>query len=215
VSDIGSFTSPKDKYRNRTSQHMKNTEIDEKVERHLTADEKPSNKPMSPESKGTVTIEGDYATLRYERQLSHRREVIWKAITDPNELAGWFNTKAIIDGRNGGTIDFVNTVSGFHTIGRIMTWDPLRVFEHEWHIAPNPSLPGGEPEAVISWELKRDGDSDNTLLTLTYSRLTKSTSLRFAPGTHAYLDRLEASLNNEALPDWMQRFAEVKKLYPS
>jgi uncharacterized protein YndB with AHSA1/START domain len=215
VSDIGSFTSPKDKYRNRTSQHMKNTEIDEKVERHLTADEKPSNKPMSPESKGTVTIEGDYATLRYERQLSHRREVIWKAITDPNELAGWFNTKAIIDGRNGGTIDFVNTVSGFHTIGRIMTWDPLRVFEHEWHIAPNPSLPGGEPEAVISWELKRDGDSDNTLLTLTYSRLTKSTSLRFAPGTHAYLDRLEASLNNEALPDWMRRFAEVKKLYPS
>ena len=192
---------------------MKTTEIDENVERHLSTDEKQSNRPLNPEAKGTVNIEGDYATLRYERRLSHPREVIWKAITDPNELAGWFNTKAIINGRNGGTIDFVNTVSGFHTTGRILAWDPQRVFEHEWHIAPNPSLPGGEPEAVIRWELKRDGDSDNTLLTLTYSRLTKSTSLRFAPGTHAYLDRLEASLNNEALPDWMQRFAAVKELY--
>lgn len=147
---------------------------------------------MNPESKGTVTIESEYATLRYERQLSHPRELVWKAITDPKELAGWFNTKAVIDGRSGGTIDFVN----------------------EWHIAPNLSLPDGEPEAVIRWELKQDGDS-NTLLTLTYSSLTKSTSLRFAPGTHAYLDRLEASLNNEVLPDWMQRFAAVKELYAS
>jgi uncharacterized protein YndB with AHSA1/START domain len=167
---------------------------------------------MNPES-GTVTIEGEYATLRYERRLSHPREVVWKAITDPKELAGWFNTKAVIDGRNGGTIDFVNTVSGFHTTGHILVWDPQRLFEHEWHIAPNPSLPDGKPETVIRWELKQDGDS-NTLITLTYSRLTKYTSLRFAPGTHAYLDRLEASLNNEVLPDWMQRFAAVKELYP-
>lgn len=140
---------------------MKTTGIDENVERHLSTDEKQSNRPLSPESKGTVTIEGDYATLSYERRLSHPREVIWKAITDPNELAGWFNTKAIINGRNGGKINFVNTVSGFHTTGRILAWDPQRVFEHEWHIAPNPILPGGEPKAFIRWELKRDGDSDN------------------------------------------------------
>jgi uncharacterized protein YndB with AHSA1/START domain len=188
---------------------MKSIEIDE------TTKEKQSNRPFKRESKGTVTIEEEYATLRYERQLSHPREVVWKAITDPKELVGWMNTKAVIDGRNGGTIDFVNTVSGFHTTGLILAWNPQRVFEHEWHIAPNPSLPSGEPEAVIHWELKQDGDSNNTLLTLTHSSLTKLTSLRFAPGWHAYLDRLEASLNNEVPPDWMQRFAEVKKLYPS
>ena len=172
---------------------------------------------MNPESKGTVTIEGEYATLRYEQQLSHPREVVWKAITDPKELAGWMNTKAVIDGRIGGTIDFINTVSGFHTTGRILVWDPLCVFEYEWHIAPNPSLPNGEPEAVIRWELKQNGgdSNNNTLLTLAHSRLTKSTSLLFAPGWHAYLDRLEDSLNNEVPPDWMQRFAEVKELYSS
>ena len=193
---------------------MKTIETDDKVEWHQSTNKKQSDKPLNTESKGMVTIEGEYATLRYKRQLSHPREVVWKAITDPKELAGWMNTKAVIDGRNGGTIDFVNIVSGFHTTGRILAWDPLRVFEHEWHISPNPSLPAGEPEAVIRWELKQDGDS-NTILTLTHSRLTKSISLRFAPGWHAYLDRLEASLNNEVLPDWMQRFAAVKELYPS
>jgi uncharacterized protein YndB with AHSA1/START domain len=188
---------------------MKNIETNEKVER------RPSTKRSDPGSKGIVTIEGDYVTLRYERRVSHSREVVWKAITDSKELAGWMNTKAIIDGYNGGTIDFVNTVSGFHTTGHILAWNPQHVFEYEWHIAPNPSLPDGESEAIIRWELKQDGDSNNTLLTLTHSRLTKSTSSRFAPGWHAYLDRLEASLNNEVTPDWMQRFAEVKGLYPS
>jgi uncharacterized protein YndB with AHSA1/START domain len=174
-----------------------------------------SDRPFNRESKGTVTIEEEYATLRYERQLSHPREVVWKAITDPKELVGWMNTKAVIDGRNGGTIDFVNTVSGFHTTGRILAWNPQHVFEHEWHIAPNPSLPDGEPEAVIRWELKQEDNSNTTLLTLTHRRLSRSISSRFAPGWHAYLDRLEASLNNEVPPDWMQRFAEVKELYPS
>src|SRR5918994_2671392 len=194
---------------------MKTIETDDKVEWHQSTNKKQSDKPLNTESKGMVTIEGEYATLRYKRQLSHPREVVWKAITDPKELAGWMNTKAVIDGRNSGTIDFVNTVSGFHTTGRILTWDPLRVFEHEWHIAPNPSLPDGEPEAAIRWELKQEDNSNTTLLTLTHRRLTKSTSSRFAPGWHAYLDRLEASLNNEVLPDWMQRFAVVKESYPS
>jgi uncharacterized protein YndB with AHSA1/START domain len=193
---------------------MKNIEIDENEKQHLYFDERLSVKPLNPEQKGTVTIEGGRATLRYKRHLSYPREKVWKAITDPKELAGWMNTKAVIDGRNGGTIDFVNVVSGFQTIGRILVWDPQRVFEHEWHIAPNPSLPDGEPESIICWELEMNGDS-NVLLTLTHSRLSRSTSGNFAPGWHAYLDRLEASLNNEKLPDWSQRFGAVKKLYPS
>ena len=164
--------------------------------------------------KGTVIIEGGYATLRYERRLAHPREAVWKAITDPKELAAWFNTKAVIDGRDGGTIDFVSGPAGFHTTGRILVWDPPRVFEHEWHTAPHPQLPNGEPEAVIHWELARDGDS-NTLLTVTFSRLTKSTALEFAPGIHAFLDRLAAQLDHRVLPDWTERYAAVKGSYPS
>jgi uncharacterized protein YndB with AHSA1/START domain len=126
---------------------------------------------MNPESKdanknndgqnGILSIEGGYATLRYERRLAHLREVVWNAITNPKELAAWMKTKALIDGRNGGTIDFVNTVSGFHTTGRVLVWDPPSVFEHERHIAPNPQVPKGESSlagltAFMTSNRKRD-----------------------------------------------------------
>jgi hypothetical protein len=62
---------------------MKNTEIYEKVERHLSTDEKQSNKPLNPGSKGTVNIEGEYAALKFERRLFYPKDVVWKAITDP------------------------------------------------------------------------------------------------------------------------------------
>lgn len=164
--------------------------------------------------KGEVIIEGDYATLKYQRRLAHPREAVWKAITDPKELVMWFNNKAVIDGRNGGTIDFVTGPAGFHTTGRILVWDPPRVFEHEWHIAPHPQLPKREVEAVIRWELVRDGDS-STILNLTFSRLTKPTALGFASGMHAFLDRLAAQLDNRALPDWEKAHDAAKRFYPS
>ena len=86
---------------------MKNLR-EEKVERHLSTNGKQTSKAVNPELKGIVTIEGEYATLNYERRLSHPREIVWKAITDPKELAGWMNTKAVIDRHNSGTIDFVS-----------------------------------------------------------------------------------------------------------
>lgn len=165
-------------------------------------------------NQGTVTIEGGHATLRYERLLPHPPEAVWQAITDPKELAVWFNAKAVIEPRQGGKVDFISAPAGFHTTGRILVWDPPRVFEHEWHMAPHPNLPeGGEPESVIRWELVQDAGS--TLLTVTHRRLSKNTALGFAPGMHAYLDRLAARLARAQLPDWMQRYDAVKGLYPA
>jgi uncharacterized protein YndB with AHSA1/START domain len=192
---------------------MKNTN-DEKIEQQSSINEKSNETTMDTKSRGIITYEEDYASLKYHRRLSHPREVIWKAITDPKQLSGWMNTKAVINGRKGGTIDFVNTMSGFHTTGCILIWEPSSIFEHEWHIASNLSLPHGESESVIRWDLEQDVNS-GTLLTLTHNHLSKSISLRFAPGWHAYLDRLEANLNNEELPDWMHRLGEVKELYSS
>ena len=196
---------------------MKSIEIEnEKVQRHLLhTSEKQNEKTLNTESKGIITIEEEYGTLKYERRLSYPREIVWKAITDPKEIFRWLpDYKGTFDGYNGGAIDLVNTVSGSHVTGDILVWDLHRVFEYEWHISPNPMFPHGEPESVIRWELRQDGDSD-TLLIVTHRHLTKSTALRLAPGWHAYLDRLEAILNNQVPPDWARRFAEVKELYPS
>jgi uncharacterized protein YndB with AHSA1/START domain len=214
MSDLGSLSSPKDNICELQLRHMKSNEIDQKVEGHLSTNEERSNKPVNSELKGTVTVDGDYGTIRYERRLSSPREVVWKAITDPKEIFKWMSDYKGVFEYNGGAIDLVNTVTGSHVTGNILVWDLHRVFEYEWHISPNRIFPHGEPESVIRWELKQDGDSD-TLLTVTHSRLTKPTSLRFAPGWHAYLDRLEASLNNQVPPDLMRRFTEVKELYPS
>ncbi|MGH9974416.1 MAG: SRPBCC domain-containing protein [Nitrososphaeraceae archaeon] len=93
---------------------MKSIEIEnENVQRHLSTNENGNEKTLNSESKVEVTIEGEYGTLKFERRLSHPREIVWKAITDPKEIFRWLpDYKGTIDGHNGGTIDLVNTVSG-------------------------------------------------------------------------------------------------------
>src|SRR5215467_2091338 len=199
-----------------TDIEMKTVEIqNENVQQQITTNEKRDQKTQKIGSKGTITIEEDYGTLRYARRLSHPRETIWKAITDSKEIFKWLpDYKGTFDRYSGGSIDLVNTVSGSHVTGDILVWDLYRVFEYEWHISPNQMFPHGEPESFIQWELKQDGNS-YTVLTMIHRRLTKGTALRFAPGWHAYLDRLEAVLSNQVPPDFMHRIAEVKELYPS
>jgi uncharacterized protein YndB with AHSA1/START domain len=195
---------------------MKSIEIEnEKVQQHLSSNERQNEKILNTESKGEVTIEGEYGTIKFERRLSHPREIVWKAITDQKEIFRWLpDYKGTFDGYNGGAIDLVNTVSGSQVTGHVLVSDPQRIFEHEFHIAPSQMFSHGEPESVIRWELKQAGDS-GTLITVTHSHLTKSTALLLAPGWHAYVDRLEAILNNQVPPDWARRFAEVKGLYSS
>ncbi len=196
---------------------MKSNEIEiENVQGHLSPIEKRNENTLDTKSKGEVSIEGEYGTLKFERRLSHPIDIVWKAITDPEEIFRWLpDYKGVFDGHKGGTIELVNTVSGSRVTGDVLVWDLHRVFEYEWHISPNQMFPHGEPESVIRWELKQDGDSDTLLLTVIHSLLTKSTALRLTPGWHAYLDRLDAILNNQVPPDWAHRFAEVKELYPS
>jgi uncharacterized protein YndB with AHSA1/START domain len=160
---------------------------------------------------GQVVFEGDKATLIFERRFRHPPEVVWKALTDPAELSGWYMTKAAIDGREGGTVDLTAGPSRLHVTGRILKWDPPRVFEHEWRVAPRPELPAGE-DAVIRWELHRDGDG--TKLSLEHRNLNRQTALGFAPGTHAFLDRLAAQLAQQPPPNWQTRYGEVAARYP-
>lgn len=168
-------------------------------------------KDSHPTRLGQITTRGRYATLSFERILHRPPEEVWDALTRPEQLTGWYMTKARIDAREGGEIDFLSGPSQFHVTGRILVWDPPRVFEHEWNVEPRPELPLGE-RAIIRWELTRE--RDETLLRLTHSRLSPQTALGFAPGTHAFLDRLEAYLNHGSFPNWLERYQEVQGKYP-
>ncbi|HYF99676.1 MAG TPA: SRPBCC domain-containing protein [Candidatus Saccharimonadales bacterium] len=179
----------------------------------LSAIEKRNRELPKSISRGTIVVEGKYGTIKFERRLNHPKETIWKAITDQKEIFRWLpDYKGTFDQYKGGSIDLLNVVSGSHVTGSILVYDLYRAFEYEWHIAPNQMFPKGEPESVIQWELRPDGESDS-LLIVTHKHLTKSTALTFAPGWHTYLDRLEAVLNNQEPPNWAHRFAEVKELY--
>jgi len=160
---------------------------------------------------GAVVIKGEEATLMFRRRLAHLPEAVWKALTDPSELSNWYMTKAVIDGREGGTIDFIAGPSRLHVTGRILTWKPPTVLEHEWKVAPRTELQSGE-DAIIRWELRRDGDG--TVLHLEHRKLNRETALGFAPGTHAFLDRLEAQLGRLPLPNWQTRYQKVANQYP-
>lgn len=162
---------------------------------------------------GKVIPEGDYATIVFQRVLRHPPEAVWSAITDPAELKDWLMcTSARIDGRVGGRVEMVSGPPQYLSTGNILQWDPPRVFEYEWKVAPVPEMPQGQ-DAIFRWELAQQGAS--TLLTVAYRRLTKQSAGGFAPGLHAFLDRLEAQLAGEPQPDWMSRFTELRPRYLS
>ncbi len=160
--------------------------------------------------KGTVTIEGDHATIAFTRRYAHPIDAVWKTLTEPEHLAGWYMTKAKLDARPGGSIDYVSGISQFHVQGKILAWDPPRVFEHEWNVEPQPYLPQGE-RGVVRWELTPDGDG--TILRITHTHLTQQTAKGFVSGTHAFLDRLGEELDGKPLSNWVKRVDELRPLY--
>jgi uncharacterized protein YndB with AHSA1/START domain len=156
------------------------------------------------EREGRLTIEGDRAVLTFERRLPYPIETVWSAITDPAHRNQWMG-ETTIDAREGGTIETVATDPPVprerkRMTGRILVWDPPHVFEHEWN------QPIVEP-GVVRYELSPDGDA--TLLRFSHRGLGIRNANGFLPGTHAFLDRLEAHLAGEELPSWAVRYQEV------
>lgn len=165
-----------------------------------------------PTPAGEVVLDGDHATLHFARTYPHPPEAVWAALTEPAQLAQWYMTEAVIDGREGGSVKMTSGPTRFEWTGRILTWQLHRVLEYEWNLDPHPHVPQGE-QSVVRYELAPvDG---GTRLTLTHRHLTKGTALGFAPGTHAFMDRLGAQLDGASLPSWMHRYEEVKHAYPA
>lgn len=154
--------------------------------------------------EGRLTVQGDRAVLTFERRLPHPIEAVWSAIADPGERAKWFG-ETTIDAREGGLIDMVATGPPLPTekkrmTGRILVWDPPHVLEHEWKQAI-------VDDSVVRYELQPDGDG--TLLRFSHRGLGPRNATGFRAGSHAYLDRLEAYLAGDELPDWTTRRQEI------
>jgi uncharacterized protein YndB with AHSA1/START domain len=162
--------------------------------------------------KGTLIEDAEHATLVFHRRYPHELEHVWDAIATSEGLRGWLScTHAVIDGRVGGRIEMVSGPAQYRSTGSILAWEPPRLLEYEWNVAPVPEMPRGE-RAIFRYELTREGDS--THLLVTYRRITAQTARGFLPGLHAFLDRLEAQLDGHAIPDWLERFGALRLEYP-
>ena len=157
---------------------------------------------------GTLVVSGEVAVIAFERRLGHPVEAVWAALTDPEGLAVWLGP-GTLEPREGGQVSIRTGPAdrperqGVMS-GRVLTWDPPRVLEHEW-VQPGLEI------SVVRYELEADGDG--TILKLTHRRSVAPVATGGRAGWHAYLDRLAAHLDGRPVPGWAERRAAVQDAY--
>src|SRR5437899_11283104 len=81
-----------------------------------------------PSGGGTVTFEGEYATITFERSIRHPIGVVWEALTESEHLARWYLTRARLDARAGGSIDYSSGPAQCQLTAQTHVWQPPRAF---------------------------------------------------------------------------------------
>ena len=130
------------------------------------------------------TIDGKPA-VRFERRYPHPVNRVWRAVTEPEQLAHWFPNTVEVDLCEGGHMHFTFPGGEMEPIeGAVTTLDPPRRFSFTW----------GEEHLHI--ELEPDGDGCRMRFTHVLS--TREQAARDAAGWHVCLDRLEQLLAGAA-----------------
>jgi uncharacterized protein YndB with AHSA1/START domain len=154
---------------------------------------------------GTLERHGDVAILRYRRHLAHPRPKVWRALSEPEQLAGWFPTT--IDGAltAGAPLSFAfRDVAIDPMAGEMLEFDPPSVMELRWG------------DDTLRFELRDDGDHTVLDLTVTFPEYGKAA--RDGAGWHVCLEYLtqvvagtraperEDDLWRAVHPDYVDRF---------
>lgn len=164
--------------------------------------------------EGTLlTIEGQPA-LRFERRYPHPVDRVWRAVSEPDEMAQWFPGVPVGERAAGAELVFDDEAQraaareageptradGPMFRGRVISYDPPKVFSFSW---------GGE---VLRFELFPDGDETRLVFTHLFSH--RAIAARTGAGWHACfaaLDRLlgaaDGSADAAADDDWAEQFS--------
>jgi uncharacterized protein YndB with AHSA1/START domain len=158
---------------------------------------------MTPE--GTLlTVDGRPA-LRFERKYRHSIERVWRAISDPAEMARWFPSNVEGERAAGAGLIFVDEAQraaareageptrddGPMLRGTVVTYEPPTLFAFTW---------GGE---LLRFELMPDGP--DTVLVFTQLLSHQSVAARNGSGWHVCLgalDRLLGAATADAVASW-------------
>jgi uncharacterized protein YndB with AHSA1/START domain len=76
---------------------------------------------------------GGQPVLRLERRFAHSPDTVWKAITEPAELAHWFPARVDTALEVGAAMRFTFEGEDESTEGEILEFDPPKVFMFRWN----------------------------------------------------------------------------------
>jgi uncharacterized protein YndB with AHSA1/START domain len=152
---------------------------------------------------GSLETVDNRPALRLERHLDHSVERVWRAVTEPAELARWFVAPVHWRPELGEVFEEMGQT------GEITELEAPRVIA--WSF-------GGE---LFRFELRPDGDRCH--LTFTHVFDDRALAAQHATGWELYLNRLDAHLAgrflseeeaHEAFPELHERYAERFQLDP-
>src|SRR4051794_16626122 len=88
----------------------------------------------APMTDATLLRAGDRPILRFERHLSKPVAVVWKAVTDPDEMRSWFPTRIEVDEwKVGATLTHHFDEHDIDPLpGVVVEWDPPRRVSFTW-----------------------------------------------------------------------------------
>ena len=146
---------------------------------------------------GTMQRRGDERVIRFERRLDHPVERVWRALTEPGEIAAWLAVADPLELEEGGRVvlTWQNTDTDGNTSvarGTVSALDPPRLLEFETDV-----------HGTLRWELRPDGDG--TALTFTAEvELPEEHEIEVLAGWHIHLDHLEHVLDGGTIdwPNW-------------
>lgn len=151
---------------------------------------------------GTLQGREDGWLVRFTRELHHPPEKVWRAITEPRELAQWFPSTVEGEWRPGAalTFRFDEAVGGIVMEGQVLVFDAPRCLEFTW----------GEDR--LRFELA--ASADGTTVVFEVLMVERGKTARDGAGWHACLDWLELALaGRERDAQAEMRWAQVHPVY--
>jgi uncharacterized protein YndB with AHSA1/START domain len=123
--------------------------------------------------------------LRFERTFEHSREMVWRAVTEPQHLAHWFPTTIEGERRPGARLRFGFPDDRWPAFeGEMLVFEPPALMQLRW---------GAD---VVRIELADLGD-ERTALTLLVTLEELGKAARDGTGWHRCLDALGAHLGGD------------------
>ena len=78
-----------------------------------------------------VDVDGRPA-IQFEKQCPHQPERLWRALTDPADLARWFPCRVDIEPREDGTVTFTDEPGAEPTTGTVLACEPAQRLAYTW-----------------------------------------------------------------------------------